>query len=184
MQRHWRSIVLAVALVTIAGLFALTQLPVALFPHVNYPRVVVTIDAGDRDPGQTVADVTRPAEVATRQVPGVTHIRSTTSRGSAQIELGFNWGEDMVAAMQGAQGAMATILPDLPAGTRFSVRRSDPTVFPVLGLSLTSTTHSTTELAQLANLRLRPLLTSIPGVAGVDVLGGSPPVMIVETDPA
>ncbi len=184
MQRHWRSIILAVAVITLAGLFAATQLPVAIFPHVDYPRVVVTIDAGDREPAQTAADVTRAAEVATREVPGVVQIRSVTSRGSAQIYLSFNWGEDMVAALQATQGAMATILPDLPPGTRFTVKRSDPSRFPVLGLSLTSTSHSTVELAQLANLRLRPMLTSVPGVAGVDVLGGSPPEMEVETDPA
>jgi hypothetical protein len=46
--------------------------------------------------------------------------------------------DTLVAATQATQGALATILPDLPAGTRFSVRRSDPTIFPVLGLSLTS----------------------------------------------
>jgi len=184
MDRHWRSIVLAVVLVTLAGLFAATQLPVTLFPHIDYPRVVVSIDAGDRDPGEMAADITRPAEIATRQVPGVVQIRSTTSRGSAQIELNFGWGANMVAALQATQGAMATILPDLPAGTRFSVIRSDPTVFPVLGLSLTSSNESTTQLAQFANLRLRPLLSSVPGVAGVDVLGGSAPEIEVDPDPA
>ena len=184
MDRHWRSIVLAVVLVTLAGLFAAIQLPVTLFPHIDYPRVVVSIDAGDRDPGEMAADITRPAEIATRQVPGVVQIRSTTSRGSAQIELNFDWGANMVAALQATQGAMATILPDLPAGTRFSVIRADPTVFPVLGLSLTSSNESTTQLAQLANLRLRPLLSSVPGIAGVDVLGGSAPEIEVEPDPA
>ena len=184
MDRHWRSIVLAVVLVTVAGLFAATQLPVTLFPHIDYPRVVVSIDAGNRDPGEMAADITRPAEIATRQVPGVVQIRSTTSRGSAEIELNFGWGANMVAALQATQGAMATILPDLPPGTRFSVIRSDPTVFPVLGLSLTSSNQSTTQLAQFANLRLRPLLSSVPGVAGVDVLGGSAPEIEVEPDPA
>jgi CzcA family heavy metal efflux pump len=182
--RHWRSIFLALALVTLAGLFAATQLPVALFPHIDYPRVVVSIDAGDRDPSQMAADITRPAEVAMREVPGVAKIRSTTSRGSADISLGFNWGADMIAATQATQGAMATILPDLPAGTRFTVRRSDPTIFPVLGVSLISASRSTTELAQIANLKLRPLLSSVPGVAGVDVSGGSPPEFAIEVDPA
>lgn len=183
-NRHWRSIFLALALITLAGLFAATQLPVTLFPHIDYPRVVVSIDAGDRDPAQMAADITRPAEVAMRQVPGVVQIRSTTSRGAADISLSFNWGADMVAATQAAQGAMATILPDLPSGTRFTVRRSDPTIFPVLGISLTATNVSTTEIAQIANLRLRPLLLTVPGVAGVDVLGGSSPEIEVEVDPA
>lgn len=183
-NRHWRSIFLALALITLAGLFAATQLPVTLFPHIDYPRVVVSIDAGDRDPGQMAADITRPAEVAMRQVPGVVQIRSTTSRGAADISLSFNWGSDMVAATQATQGAMATILPDLPTGTRFTVRRSDPTIFPIVGISLTSANLSTTQLAQIANLKLRPLMLTVPGVAGVDVLGGSPPEIEVEVNPA
>ncbi len=184
LQRHRRSIWLSVFLITLAGLAAATQLPVTLFPHIDYPRVVVSIDAGERDGQQMEADITRPAEIALREIPGVTQIRSTTSRGSAEVALSFNWGEDMVAATNATQGALATILPDLPAGTRFSVRRSDPTIFPVLGLSLTSTKRSGVALQQLAQLKLRPVLSTVPGVAGVDVLGGSPQEVVVEVDPA
>lgn len=184
LQRHRRSIWLSLFLVTLAGLFAATRLPVSLFPHIDYPRVVVSIDAGERDAGQMAADITRPAEIALRQVPGVTKIRSTTSRGSAEIALAFDWGDDMVAATLATQGALATILPDLPPGTRFQVRRSDPTIFPVLGISLTSTKRDGVALAQLAQLKLRPVLSSVAGVAGVDVLGGGTPEVEVEVDPA
>ncbi|AYJ85642.1 efflux RND transporter permease subunit [Sphingomonas paeninsulae] len=184
MRRHSRSIWLSVFLITLAGLVAATRLPVALFPHIDYPRVVVAIDAGDRDATQMAAVVTRPAEIALRAIPGVTQIRSVTSRGSAEVSLTFGWGDDMVAATLATQGALATIIPDLPIGTRFSVRRSDPSIFPVVGLSLTSTKRSDTELAQLAQLKLRPVLSTVPGVAGVDVLGGSVPELEVEVDPA
>ncbi len=184
LRRHARSIWLLVALVTLAGLIAATKLPVTLFPRIDYPRVVVAIDAGDRDIGQMAASVTRPAEISLRQIPGVTQIRSTTSRGTAEVAITFAWGDDMVAATQATQGALATILPDLPPGTRFSVRRSDPTIFPVYGLSLTSTQRSRTELQRIARLKLRPLLSTVPGVAGVDVLGGGTPEIEVEADPA
>ena len=184
LQRHSRSIWLCVFLVTLAGLVGALRLPVSLFPHIDYPRVVVSIDAGDRDATQMAADITRPAEIALREIPGVTQVRSTTSRGSAEIALGFNWGDDMVAATLATQGALATILPDLPQGTRFSVRRSDPTIFPVLGISLTSRSKDGVTLQQLAQLKLRPLLSTVPGVAGVDVLGGSAPEIEVDVDPA
>jgi CzcA family heavy metal efflux pump len=184
LQRHQRSIWLSVFLVTLAGLVAATRLPVTLFPHIDYPRVVVAIDAGDRDAAQMEANITRPAEIALREIPGVTQIRSTTSRGSAEVALSFDWGDDMVAATLATQGALATILPDLPAGTRFSVRRSDPTIFPVLGISLTSNKRDGVALAQMAQLRLRPVLSTVTGVAGVDVLGGSSQEIEVEVDPA
>lgn len=184
LERHRRSIWLSVLLITLAGLVAGTRLPVTLFPQINYPRVVVAIDAGERDAAQMAADITRPGEIALRSVPGVTRIRSTTSRGSAEISLSFGWGQDMVAATLATQGALATILPDLPAGTRFNVRRSDPTIFPVLGLSLTSDRRDGVALQQLAQLRLRPLLSTVPGVAGVDVVGGGTPEIAVDVDPA
>ncbi|MEG3146740.1 efflux RND transporter permease subunit [Sphingomonas sp. RT2P30] len=183
MQRHARSIWLSVFLVTLAGLVAATRLPVTLFPHIDYPRVVVSIDAGERDAEQMAADITRPSEIALRAIPGVTQIRSTTSRGSAEVALTFAWGDDMVAATNATQGALATILPDLPAGTRFSVHRSDPTIFPVLGISLTSDKRDGVALAQLAELKLRPVLSSVPGVAGVDVLGGASQEIEVAVDP-
>ncbi|WP_034158101.1 efflux RND transporter permease subunit [Sphingomonas sp. ERG5] len=181
---HARSFWLAAFLLTLGGAIAATWLPVSLFPHIDYPRVVVSIDAGERDADQMAAEITRPAEIALRAVPGAEHIRATTSRGSAEVSLNFPWGQDMVAATLAAQGALATILPDLPAGTRFNVRRSDPTIFPVLGLALTSTSLDSEALHQIAELKIRPALSAVTGVAGVDVFGGSPREIMVEVDPA
>lgn len=183
LQRYARAIWLALSLLTIGGLASAISLPVGLFPQINYPRVVVSIDAGDRDPSQMAAQITRPLEIALRAVPGVTHLRTTTSRGSAEASLSFAWGEDMVAATLATQGALATALPDLPAGTRFIVRRSDPTIFPVLGLALTSKTRDPKALRQFAELKLRPVLSTVAGVAGVDILGGAPREVAVEVDP-
>ena len=77
--RHRRSIWMCVFLLTLAGLFAALRLPVTLFPHIDYPRVVVSIDAGERDAEQMAANITRPSEIALREIPGVRQIRSTTS---------------------------------------------------------------------------------------------------------
>ena len=181
---HARALWLAALLLTLGGIVAATSLPVSLFPHIDYPRVVVSVDAGERDPGEMAAGITRPIEVALRAVPGVASIRSTTSRGSAEVSLNFPWGQDMVAATLATQGALATTLPDLPAGTRFAVRRSDPTIFPVLGLALTSPTLDPQALRQIAELRVRPALSAVTGVAGVDVLGGAPREFAADVDPA
>lgn len=180
---HSRTVFLAAILLSIAGIVAATRLPVSLFPHINYPRVVVSVEAGDRDAAQMAAEITRPIEIALRAVPGVTRIRSTTSRGSAEVAMNFAWGDDIVAAKLATQGALATILPDLPAGTRFDVRRSDPTIFPVLGVALTSKTLDTTALRRLADLEVLPALSTVPGVAGVDVLGGAPREFAIDVDP-
>ncbi len=180
---HARALWLAVMLLAVGGVVAATRLPVSLFPPIDYPRVTIAIDAGDRDATQMAAQITRPIEIALRAVPGVTRIRSTTSRGSAEVALNFAWGDDMAAATLATQGALATALPDLPPGTRFEVRRSDPTLFPVVGIALTSNSLDSQALRQVAELTLRPALTSVSGVAGVDVLGGSPREFVVEVDP-
>ena len=184
LQRHAPALWLAAALIVLGGVMAATRLPVSLFPHIDFPRVVVSIDAGDRDAQQMTAEITRPIEIALRAVPGVSRVRSTTSRGSAEVAVDFPWSEDMVAATLATQTALATTLPDLPAGTRFDVRRSDPTIFPVLGIALTSKTLDQNALRQIAELQVRPALTAVPGVAGVDVLGGSPRELAIDVDPA
>ncbi|MDE2041903.1 MAG: efflux RND transporter permease subunit, partial [Alphaproteobacteria bacterium] len=182
LQRYAKAIWLALGLLTLGGMVAALRLPVSLFPHINYPRILVSIDAGERDPQAMQAQITRPLEIALRGVPGVTQIRSTTSRGSADIALSFDWGEDMVAATLATEGALAGTQPDLPPGTRFTVRRSDPTIFPVIGLALTSKTSDPQTLRQFAELKLRPLLLSVPGVAGIDIQGGAPREVEVEVD--
>ena len=184
LQRLAPAIWLAVILLAVGGVIAALNLPVSLFPHIDYPRVVVAIDAGDRDADQMAAEITRPVEIALRAVPNVTRIRSTTSRGSAEVALSFGWGEDMVSAKLATQSALATLITDLPAGTRFTVNRSDPTVFPVLGIALTSKTLDQTALRQMAELKVRPALTSVPEVAGVEILGGAAREIEVDIDPA
>ena len=180
---HARSLWLAMLLLTLGGTVAATRLPVSLFPHIDYPRVVVAVDAGERDAAQMEAEITRPIEIALRTVPGVTRLRSTTSRGTAEVALNFHWGDDMAASTLAVQGALATLIPDLPPGTRFDVRRADPTIFPVYGVALTSSTLDSLALRQIAELKLRPALTAVPGVAAIDVLGGAPREIAVDLDP-
>ncbi|HEX7858057.1 MAG TPA: efflux RND transporter permease subunit [Sphingobium sp.] len=184
LENHARALWLAAALIVLGGLFAATQLPVGLFPFISYPRVVVSIDAGERDPAQMAVEITRPIEIALRAVPGVSRVRSTTSRGSAEVALNFPWGVDMASATLATQAALATTLPDLPMGTRFNVRRSDPSIFPVLGIALTSKSLDQNALRQIAELRVRPALTAVPNVAGVDILGGAPREIAIDVDPA
>ena len=182
--RHARTIWLAVLLLTIGGVLGGLRLPVSLFPQINYPRVVVAIDAGERDAAQMEAQITRLAEIALRAIPGVTQLRSITSRGSAEVALNFGWGQDMVSAELAVRGALAGIQGQLPQGTQFDVRRSDPTIFPIYGVALTSKTLNQEAMRQLAELEIRPALTGIQGVAAVDILGGSPREFEVALDPA
>ena len=183
-QSHHRSILFLLTVWGIAGALAAFSLPVSLFPHVNFPRVVVSLDAGDRPAERMGIEVTWPVEEAIRAVPGVRTVRSTTSRGSADISINFAWGTDMVSALLQTESAVNQVLPSLPAETRFEVRRMNPTVFPVLGYSLTSDTESLVQLRDLALYQVRPVLSTVEGVAQVEVQGGATREYQVFVDPA
>ncbi|MGN6705045.1 MAG: efflux RND transporter permease subunit [Rhodanobacter sp.] len=183
MQRHRRSLLFLALMLALGGVASAVLMPVALFPNVAFPRVQLTLDAGDRPADQMAIEVTTPVEEAVRRVRGVREVRSTTSRGSADIAVRFDWGTDMAGALQEVNGAVSQVLPQLPAGTQLSSRRMDPTTFPVLAYSLRSHTVSPAALHDLAEYQLRPLLSGIDGVAHVDVQGGEVAEFHVDVDP-
>ncbi len=183
-SRHARSILFVLVALAAGGLLATMSLPVSLFPHVNFPRIRVNLDAGDRPAELMELGVTRPIELALRGIPGVRGVESTTSRGNAEVSITFDWGQDMTAAYLQAQSQINQVLGSLPKGTTFEVRRMDPTVFPVIAYSLTSTKRSPSELRDIAQYQLLPLLSKTEGVAKVGVDGGAVPEIHVVIEPA
>ncbi|MGH8048954.1 MAG: efflux RND transporter permease subunit, partial [Chthoniobacterales bacterium] len=181
---HRRSLIFLIGLLAVAGAASSWLLPVSLFPDVSFPRVRVTLDAGDRPAERMLAEVTIPVEEAVRSIPAVRGVRSTTSRGSAEISVNFDWGHDMIAATLQVQAAISGLLSALPQDTSFTVERMDPTVFPVIAYSLTSANHTPAQLRDLALYTLRPALTTVPGVAKVGVDGGATEEYQVVVDPA
>ena len=148
---HRRSILFLLALGVIAGAASGPSLPVALFPDVSFPRIRISLDAGDRPAGTMVVQATRPVEQAVKAVSGIRDVRSTTSRGTADLSLTFDWGRDMDLITLQVQSAIAGVLPSLPAGTTFEVRRMNPTVFPVAAYSLFSTQTDQATLRDIAS---------------------------------
>jgi CzcA family heavy metal efflux pump len=183
-SRQRRSLLFLLVVAALAGVYAGLNLPVALFPNVEFPRVRVNLEAGDRPVETMIAQVTRPVEQAVRSVPGVTNLRSTTSRGSAELAIAFNWGLDMNSAQLQIESAIARILADLPQGTRFSVRKMNPALFPVAAYSLTSATVNQMDLRDIAQYQLVPLLSAVAGVATVSVQGGDIREYRVSVQPA
>lgn len=181
---HRRSLLFLITILALAGLMSVFNLPVALFPNVSFPRVRVSVDAGDRPATQMAIAVTRPIAEAIRAVRGVRDVRSTTSRGSAELNVDFDWGADMGRAFLDVNAAASQVLPDLPAGTRISAVRMDPTVNePVIAYSLRSSTLTQIQLYDLAQYQLLPLLSGVQGVARVDVQGRGIEELHIDVDP-
>src|SRR6185312_7849485 len=183
-SRRRRSLLTLLGILVAGGLAAAFLMPVGLFPNVLFPRIAVTIDAGDRPPDQMEIAITRPVEQAVRAIPGVQNLRSTTSRGSAEMSVNFAWGSDMDLALQRVEAALTRSQSTLPPGVAFDVRRMDPTVFPVAAYSLTSTRATPVELRRFADRVLAPQLSTISGVARVTSQGGAAGEYRIEADPA
>jgi CzcA family heavy metal efflux pump len=182
-EYHAKSILFVALFLSLAGAVAATSLPVGLFPQVAFPRVQVSLDSGDRPADQMAQLVTRPVEEALRVIPGVQEVTSGSSRGGAQISVDFGWGRDMTAATLQVDTALSHILPSLPAGTKSVTRRMEPTVFPIIAYGLTSDKVSIPELRDLVKFQVRPLLTAVPGLAKVDLVGGADAEVQVQVDP-
>src|SRR5690242_11779727 len=91
---------LLIAILVAAGAFEMSRLPASIFPSVTFPTVKVIADVGEEPADRMMPTATRPLEEAILKVPGIEIVRSTTSRGSTEIDAQFSWGTDMQTALQ------------------------------------------------------------------------------------
>ncbi len=182
--RHSRSILVLIITLAIVGIYVAFTIPVSVFPDTNFPRILIAVDNGVMPIDQMMVTVTRPLEEAVNSVPGLQQVRSITSRGSAEIDLFFDWNVDMFQTLQYVNAALSNAQRDLPASAKVEAHRMTFASFPILGYSLTSDTVPQTELWELATYELKPRLNRLDGVARVIVQGGQEPEFHVVPDPA
>jgi len=183
-SRQSRAIVVIVVLLCAAGLYAATQLPIAVFPETDFPRIVIIIDNGEAPASQTLVSVTRPIEEAMNGIPGIARIKSKTARGSTEISLYFNWGGDINQELSLVQARMSQLVTTLPPTVEIrNIDRLTFAVFPVVGYSVTSDKRDQATLTDLASYVVRPQLARLPGVAIVGVAGGKTREFHVTIDP-
>src|SRR5258705_866909 len=115
LARHARSVLFFTICFAVAGLYSAFQIPISVFPETNFPRVVIGADNGVMPVEQMQVTVTKPIEDAVNSVPGLLTVRSTTSRGTAEISLFFDWNVDMFHTLQLADAALSKVRQTLPA---------------------------------------------------------------------
>ena len=182
--RHSKSIIFMILTLAAVGIYEAFTLPIAVFPTTNFPRIIVGVDNGVMPINQMEVTITRPIEEAVNSVPGLQEVYSITSRGSAEIDLDFDWGGDMVLTLQQVQAAISRIQSTLPSTAQIDANRLDFASFPILGYSLTSDKVSQTQLWELATYELKPRLNRLNGVASVLVQVGQQPEFHITPDPA
>ncbi len=181
---HSKSIIfLIITLALVGGYLALT-IPIAVFPETNFPRIVIGIDNGVMPIDQMMVTITRPVEEAVNSVPGLQRVQSITGRGSAEIDLFFDWKVDMFQTLQLVDAAVGRIRSSLPSTAEVRSNRLTFAAFPIMGYALRAQKVPQTQLWELANYELKPRLNRLDGVATVVVQGGQQPEFHIVPDPA
>src|ERR1700728_2484519 len=185
---HWTARYLkAILFISIAlacfGAYLAFNIPVAVFPSTNFPRIVIGVDNGVMPIDQMQVTVTRPLEEVVNSVPGLDRVVSITSRGSAEIDLFFNWSVDMFQTLEYVNAAVARVQTTPPSTATVTANRLTFAAFPIMGYSMRSETIPQTKLWELATYTAKPQLNRLSGVSTVVVQGGQEPEFQIEPDP-
>ncbi|MEH6415978.1 efflux RND transporter permease subunit [Pseudomonas sp. CGJS7] len=183
-QRPVATVLLAVAVV-LAGALAYARLPVAPLPQVDYPSIEVSAEMPGASPESMAATVATPLERALGSIPGIVEMESSSSQGATEIELQFALGRDVNDAARDVQAAINAARSQLPAGmpSMPQYRKSTPSQAPIMALALSSPRHTPGQLYDMAASLLSQRIAQIPGVAEVNIGGGSLPAVRVALDP-
>ncbi len=166
------------------GIYAAFTIPIAVFPTTNFPRVIIGIDNGVMPIDQMMVTITRPIEEAVNSVQGLQTVRSITSRGTAEIDLFFDWKVDMFQTLQRVNAAMSGVQSELPSSVKIDVNRLRFSSFPILSFSITSDSMPQAQLWEVATYDIKPRLNRVNGVASVLIQGGDVPEYHIIPDPA
>jgi len=171
--------------ILLAGAVAYKELPVSALPEVDYPTIQVTTFYPGASPDVMASSVTAPLERQFGQVPGLQQMTSTSSDGASVITLQFNLSLNIDVAEQEVQqsiNASGTFLPaDLPIPPIYN--KINPADAPILTLALTSQTMPLSKVEDLADTRLAPKISQLPGVGLVSISGGQKPAVRIRANP-
>jgi CzcA family heavy metal efflux pump len=167
-----RGLIFIFLFLSATGFYLVNKIPQGVFPDATFPRIAVMVDYGLVPIKEMEMEVAKPIEEAVMMVEGVQRVRSSITRGSAEINIDFQWGSNMFQAYQLVQAQVSGIQSELPAGVTLEVRRFTTSTYPVAGYSLYSDKQDLLQLRDIAVYTLRPQLAAIPGVYNVEVMGG------------
>jgi len=169
----------------IFGAFAYRLLPVAALPRVDFPTINVSASLPGASPETMAASVATPLERQFSTISGITTMSSSSSLGSTQITLQFDLDRNIDAAAQDVQSAISVAQRRLPIEMTDppSYRKVNPADAPVLFLALTSSVLPLSAVDEYAETQVGERLSTVPGVAQVQVFGQQKYAVRVQVDP-
>lgn len=159
-------------LILAGGIYSYTKIQSALFPQITFPKIKIIADAGQQPVNQMTVGVTKILEGAVKRVPDLQVLKSTTSRGSCEISAFMDWNVNVDLAKQQIESSVNEVRNQLPPDINISVEKMNPSILPVMGYSLNSTSKDPIELKQLALYTIKPFLSQVAGVSEVRIIGG------------
>ena len=181
LSRQRRFVYLAVALLSLAGVWTAWQLPSAIYPELEFARIKIVAQGSALGARQVVFSITRPLEEAVSVVPGVTRVQSHSIRGASEIAITFAPRTDMAYALQLVRARVGQVQASLPPDLEIEIERLAPSLFPIISYNLEGGDPAT--LYDIARYEIKPLISRVPGVGRVDVQGTDVREIEVVTDP-
>src|SRR6202167_6222915 len=171
--------------ILLVGAVAYKELPVSALPEVDYPTIQVTTTYPGANPDVMASSVTAPLERQFGQVPGLQQMTSISSEGLSVVTLQFLLSLNIDVAEQEVQqsiNAAGTYLPpDLPVPPLYA--KTNPADTPILTLALSTSTMPLSKVEDLADTRLAPKISQLPGVGLVSISGGQKPAVRIQVNP-
>ena len=176
---------LLMAAFVVFGLAAYRLLPVSELPNVDFPTVSVTASLPGASPETMAASVATPLEGQFSTIAGLDSMTSVSSQGNTRITLQFSLDRDIDAAAQDVQAALSAASRRLPPGMPAppSFRKVNPADSPVFYIAMYSETLPATTVNEYAETQLAQRLSTLPGVAQVNVFGAQKKAVRIQADP-
>jgi HAE1 family hydrophobic/amphiphilic exporter-1 len=176
--------IVAMLILVVFGIVALTQLDTDEFPEIDAPIVVVAIPYPGASPDIVEREVIEPIEEVISGISGVDRMTSSSLDSFGNIIVEFVFDKEPQTATQEIRDEISGIRNELPAEMEEPIlTRFDPNDEPIVSLTLSSAGLSGAELTRMADPDITRRLRGIPGVASVDLVGGIERELVVEIRP-
>jgi HAE1 family hydrophobic/amphiphilic exporter-1 len=177
--------VLLMAGLLIFGIAAYRLLPVSTLPNVDFPTIQVTAELPGASPETMASAVATVLERQFSTIAGIDEMTSVSGQGVTRITIQFSLDRDIDAAAQDVNSAIASASRQLPATMSAppSFRKVNPADFPVFFLALSSDALPISVVNEYAETNLAQRISTINGVAQVQVFGQQKYAVRVQVDP-
>ncbi|HEY5083577.1 MAG TPA: efflux RND transporter permease subunit, partial [Rhizomicrobium sp.] len=177
---------LVMAAIALFGLYGYAILPVSELPNVDFPTISVQANLPGADPETMASAVATPLENVFASVPGLDTMTSSSQLGQTNIILQFRLNRNIDSAAEDVQAAISGVLRRLPHNMPYppTLRKVDPSSQPIFYVSLWSDTVSSSKVDQYARSILATQLSTVDGVAQVNIFGQARYAVRIQADPA